>query len=234
MKSESLFTKCANCGKDVSKSLSKCPDCGAKLKKLSIIHWIGIVLGIIILIGLISSSKDTTQTDPRHSETRPSKNMSGLKNIPASQKKFIDLIDTNVQKYRTAKNELQKSAIRTERKQALCEITEGFTVSDWIGTLNALNTNSEGNAVLSIRISPNIEIKTWNNALSDTGSNTLIEKDTSLFNELFYLSRGQKVMFSGSFFTSEKDCLKELSVTEEGAMTKPEFLMKFNKVKALK
>lgn len=232
MKSESLFIKCGNCGKDVSKSLWKCPDCGAKLKKLSVIHWIGIVLGILILIGLISSPKDTTQSDTRHSETSPSKNMSG--NIPASQKKFIDLIDTNVPRYRTAKNELQKSAIRTERKQALCEITEGFTVSDWIGTVNALNTNSEGNAVLSIRISPNIEIKTWNNALSDTGSNTLIEKDTLLFNELFYLSRGQKVMFSGSFFTSEKDCLKELSVTEEGAMTKPEFLMRFSKVKALK
>ena len=41
MKSESLYVKCKSCGKDISKSASACPHCGAKQKKLKVIHWVG-------------------------------------------------------------------------------------------------------------------------------------------------------------------------------------------------
>jgi hypothetical protein len=81
-----------------------------------------------------------------------------------------------------------------------------------------------------VRISPDIEIKTWNNALSDIASNTLIEKGTPVFNRLFDLSNGQRVRFSGAFLPSDSDFIKETSMTIDGSMRNPEFLFKFKSV----
>lgn len=61
MPSESLFTTCKHCGKQVSKSKRKCPSCGKLVRKLSIAHWIGLVLGGLLLIGLINSPNDAPQ-----------------------------------------------------------------------------------------------------------------------------------------------------------------------------
>ena len=55
MGSDSLFIKCKKCGKMVSKSVNTCPECGAKIKKLSVVHWLGIVLLVLIIIGVINS-----------------------------------------------------------------------------------------------------------------------------------------------------------------------------------
>ena len=61
MGSESVFTKCKACGKYVSATSKTCTQCGAELKKLSVIHWIGIVaLGLIIIILLNSPDEDST------------------------------------------------------------------------------------------------------------------------------------------------------------------------------
>mgnify|MGYP000034063915 CR=1 FL=1 len=55
MNSESLFTKCGSCSKDVSKSAKVCPNCGSKLKKLSIIHWVGIAIVCLIVVSVINA-----------------------------------------------------------------------------------------------------------------------------------------------------------------------------------
>jgi len=57
MSCESLFTQCKNCNKSVSKSEMKCPDCGKRIKKLSVIHWVGICFLAFIFIGVINSPK---------------------------------------------------------------------------------------------------------------------------------------------------------------------------------
>lgn len=63
MPSESLFTTCTHCGKQVSKSARKCPGCGKSVKKLSILHWIGIILGGLLLIGIINSPNDVPRKE---------------------------------------------------------------------------------------------------------------------------------------------------------------------------
>jgi hypothetical protein len=55
MPSDSLFIKCKSCGKSVSKSALKCPDCGKILNKLSAVHWVGIALVGLFVIGIINS-----------------------------------------------------------------------------------------------------------------------------------------------------------------------------------
>ena len=78
MKSESLFVKCKTCGKDISKSASACANCGAKQKKLKVIHWVGIVFGILILIGIINSP-DTDQNQESNKSNEPTK--SAIENV---------------------------------------------------------------------------------------------------------------------------------------------------------
>lgn len=42
---------------------------------------------------------------------------------------------------------------------------------------------------------------------------------------------GDKVIFSGSLFSSDEDSIKETSMTASGAMLNPEFHKKFNTIK---
>jgi hypothetical protein len=232
MGSESVFTKCKTCGKDVSATAKTCPQCGAKLKKLSVIHWIGIVLLGLMIIGLLNSPDEDSTTNSASKIASSSKpTTQSLKSLmPEVQTLFIQAVVEHSGAYSGAKNELQQSAMRDQRKAAISSTLGGYVVSSWIGTINKLETNSEGKAILSVRVAPDIEIKTWNNALSDFASNTLIEKGTPVFNSLFDLAEGQKVEFSGRFFPSETDFIEETSMTISGSMTNPEFLFQFKSV----
>lgn len=61
MSSDSLFTKCKYCGKDVPTSIKLCPYCSKKLKKISFIQWIGIFILAIIFIGLINAPEKSKE-----------------------------------------------------------------------------------------------------------------------------------------------------------------------------
>ena len=235
MSSEKLFMKCNTCGKEVSTSAKSCPQCGAKLKKLSIIQWVGIVFLSLIVIGAINSPDEDSQKAQEisvkkvlsESEINTTKVLK-----PENEIRFIGVVEKYAKSFRTTKNELQQSTLRDHRKQELSKINT--KVVSWVGTINQLSTNSEGKAILSVRISPYTEIKTWNNALSDIMANTLIEKGTSLYKVLTTLSTGQKVKFSGSFFPSADDFIEETSMTIQGSMQNPEFLFKFESIELIK
>ena len=233
MVSESLFVNCKACGKSISSNASTCPDCGAKQKKLTKIQWIGIVLGVLILIAIISSpdkSNEVTSQNTGESAKSTSSKATVSVNKPESQLQFEEVITKYITPYKKAKNELKKSSTRSSRKGELRNVINDFEVQNWAGTINQLRTNTEGKAILSIRITPNIEVKTSNNALSDVVSNTLIEQNSQLYNKLMELSVGQEVIFSGHFFNSDGDYIQEQSITEKGTMVNPEFLMKFTNI----
>lgn len=232
MGSVSLFVKCNNCGKDISASSSICPNCDTKQKKIKPIHWVGIVFGLLIFIGIISSLNSSKEINANvvSSQDSSSEKDKTVKVFPKPEKQFEEVITKYAVSYKKAKNELQKSSLRSGRRDAIRSILNNFEVHNWSGKIVELSTNSEGKAILSIRIAPNIEIKTWNNALSDVVSNTLIEQDSKLYKQLMALSNHQQITFSGYFFQSEDDHIKETSMTEKGSMANPEFLMKFTTV----
>ncbi|MBT7558803.1 zinc ribbon domain-containing protein [Candidatus Woesearchaeota archaeon] len=235
MGSENLFIKCKTCGKEASKVAKSCPHCGEKIKKLSVIRWIGIVLFSLFVIGLINAPNKNEQSNSSETVANVSEKTKAQPEVamPADEIQFISTVEKYVSGFREAKNELQQSALRDQRKIEIAKIIGGRTVSSWVGKINKLETNTEGKAILSIQISPDIEIKTWNNALSDINANTLISKDSSLYSSLFELSRGQQVEFSGNFFSSTTDYIEETSMTIQGSMRSPEFLFKFKSVKHL-
>ncbi|WOH76444.1 hypothetical protein RX330_15680 [Bradyrhizobium sp. NDS-1] len=106
-------------------------------------------------------------------------------------------------------------------------------MSDWIGKVAELSTTAGGAATLSIELAPKVHVQTWNNAFSDVGSKTLIQPETSLFASLLPLRKGDAVRFSGKFERSDKDCVKEQSVTTAGSMLDPEFTMQFTEVRKM-
>ena len=235
MGSENLFSKCKTCGKEVSKTAKACPHCGEKLKKLGVIQWIGIVLLSLFVIGIITPDK-IEQSNSSKSITKISAKTKEqpVVTMPADELQFIKTVEKYILSFRGAKNELQESALRDQRKDDIAKTISGRVASSWVGEINQLETNMEGKAILSIKISPDIEIKTWNNAFSDINANTLISKGSALYSSLLELSLNQQVVFSGSFFRSQTDYVEETSMTIEGSMSNPEYLFKFKSVKPLK
>ena len=153
--------------------------------------------------------------------------------LPPTEIAFINTVEQMKSKYESAPNELKKSAIRTERAKLIATaLNNSKKVDGWIGVISKMETNHDGNAILSVKLeSSEIELKTWNNALSDLSDNTLIAQASPLYNTIAEMKVGQQVNFYGKFFAGDRDFIKESSVREGGSMTEPEFIFNFSKVR---
>lgn len=182
-------------------------------------------IGLAVLIGAISLIVVAVLLRP----SAPS----SQQRIPSSQTTFTAAVTSARSAFQSAPNELSHEAIRKSRKQAICQALLDQNASDWIGEISAISTTSSGAAVLSVKLAPNVHVQTWNNAFSDAGSKTLIQPSTQLFTSLVPLKKGDTVQFSGKFEVSDKDCVREQSITLAGSMLAPEFTMKFTEVRKL-
>ena len=152
-----------------------------------------------------------------------------LKAPPEPQKRFLKVVQESAREFQSAKTELAQGATRPKRGANLCAVV-GYSADDWIGTIQDLSTNSDGKGVLRIRLDRGISVSTWNNAFSDIGDKTLIDPQSQLYKGLLAHNLGTLVRFSGTFFRSDVDCIKELSVTLAGSIQDPAFIMRFSRV----
>jgi hypothetical protein len=169
---------------------------------------------------------------PKQSAPGQPTELSRSESMPSDQLRFISALQAGRSAFRAAPNDMAKGAARPARKQQICSAVRGLQATGWVGHIDTLSSNSDGKGVLSIKISDNAYVKTWNNALSDIADSTLVEPSTRFFARLITMKKGQFVRFSGSFIQSEVDCFKESSVTLGGSMQEPEFLMRFADVVA--
>lgn len=148
-----------------------------------------------------------------------------------SEKQFIATIEEFAAHYNEAANEMAQGAVRPERARALCELLPLGIVRDWVGTVAALSSTNDGRGILVVRISPHVTLGTTNNSLSEALSpeKTLIPTDSPLFKQVAALKEGQSVVFSGQLSRGD-DCFAEMSLTVTGAMTEPEFTIRFTAV----
>ena len=100
-------------------------------------------------------------------------------------------------------------------------------VTQWVGTVSKLSSNGDGKGVMSIKVGKDIYVETWNNEVSDIGDQTLIEPGSALYRKAITLSVGQRVAFSGTFMSSDVDCVREKSLTLDGSMTEPAYTFRF-------
>ncbi|HOD53513.1 MAG TPA: hypothetical protein PKJ08_03190 [Candidatus Cloacimonadota bacterium] len=196
---------------------------------------------ICIIMFLVFQIKSCGENDNEKNKTvRKDANPSNSDNIqtqskyeiPQLQSDFVKIYVKYSSDYNEAINELQKSLLRTKRsKEVSILFSNSKKAENWIGTIVSLSTNTEGKAALEIELlNTDIKIITWNNTLSDWDTNTLIPQDSKLFNSLLNMKEGDTVIFSGRFFADEKDGIIFCNLTELGAMTSPEILMKFESV----
>lgn len=152
---------------------------------------------------------------------------------PANQTVLIDASLLAIDKAKKADNDMQKGNALRERNKKICANMGPLTVEDWIGTVSKIDSNSDGLGILKIEIAKNVYVETWNNAISDSFHNTLIQPSTPLFDAVANLKKGQKVKFSGQFFDDSDTCIYESSLTLDGKVKEPEFIFKFSKVSPL-
>ena len=127
--------------------------------------------------------------------------------LPPSETNFIEIVSTAQGNSQRTANDMQKGGVKATRDKAICRTMTATEVQSWIGTIQNIDSNSDGKGVLAISIAPDVLIKTWNNALSDIGSDTLLEPGSPVFESASALKVGQRVLFAGSFIQGhDGDC----------------------------
>jgi hypothetical protein len=202
-----------------------------------------VVFGAIGSIGKIGREESNSSSNPSSSTAgNSSPDQSNVPvvdtSIPASQKTFITMVDSFKEPYDNADTEIKKTNVRFGRKDALSNFFSqagSLQFDGWAGQVQKITTESDGSAYISIKLEgTNIEIKTWNNSLSDIMSHTMIQRNDPLYQSLMNLKEGDQVLVSGTFVASDNndhpDYIVEQSLTEEGSMKEPEFLVKFSQI----
>jgi hypothetical protein len=161
----------------------------------------------------------------------PQNQLAEMSDMPDDQLAFVEAVGLGGQAYENAGTDFARGASRPSRAALVCAALKSRNAKNWIGKLTGLTTNSEGKGVITIELIRGlIYAKTWNNSLSDIGADTLVEPASRLFNSLGKLNISERVKFSGEFLSSKVDCVKEASMSLQGSMTQPEYLMRFSTV----
>jgi len=152
--------------------------------------------------------------------------------LPADEINFISAVRSFRARYQHAPNEFQKSDIRGERGQFLAGTLPDRSAQDWVGQIAFMETTSGGDGILSVKLpgGDRIRVETLNNNFLGLGMGTLIPHGSALYDQVAKLAVGTTVIFSGIFGPGDRDYLEEMSMTEEGSMTDPEFLFKFTNI----
>jgi len=143
--------------------------------------------------------------------------------IPQSE--FTKLVSRYISLYGGAANELKKTALKNDRNAELRELVRIYQIGvhDWVGTISYLSTSKEGDAAVKVKIAPDIYVTTI--TLGDTDS---VQYGSGVWIELSGFQVGESIRFSGQFVrSSERYYFDEGSITEDGAMTEPEWGFRF-------
>lgn len=150
--------------------------------------------------------------------------------MPPAEAALIAAVQAARQQYRDAPNDMARGAARPMRARAICAALGSLGAQGWTGTVKELTSNGDGKGVLMLSIGENVSVGTWDNALSDILDNSLIDPVSPVFAQAAVLRRGQRVRFSGRFAASDRDCVREMSMTMSGSVSEPEFVFVFEAV----
>ena len=181
--------------------------------------------------------EDGTQVDPVE-EVEPVEEAEPVEesdapaaDIPAAQQAMSDAVATGRAEAESAETDLQRANVLNVRSDTMCESVPDGAVTDWIGTVVTVDANGEGKAVVVVSIEEDIEIGTWNNALSDSGDGTLIEQGTELYDSALELAPGDSVRFSGTLKSGSEAndrCYYTSNLTEVMSIDSPDYIITFS------
>lgn len=151
---------------------------------------------------------------------------------PEQQDSFCEILTSHRDRYLAAGNDLQRSAVRRERGEALRGLLgRGGRFDGWVGKIKVLTTTGQGNAVLRLELLPceGFTFGTASGELADVGLGTLVPAGSELFSFLSETSEGNYLKMSGRFVPDPRglDGWADTSLTERGSMTGAGFLVVF-------
>jgi hypothetical protein len=150
----------------------------------------------------------------------------------AMEVQFVVIVQDATASYRNTGNEIESESARATRAEELCTLLGHDKAADsWPGTIAAL-PDAQGSGPLSVTLADGITVQTMGAGASGSGDGSMIDQGSALSDALSQMQLGEAVTFSGQFFASDADCVRELSPTQEQSMTAPSFLMKFTAVTA--
>jgi hypothetical protein len=148
-----------------------------------------------------------------------------------TQKAFCDVLVEYNRRYMAADNDLQASALRTERAAALRAAVPDGKVVQWPVTLREMTTTSGGNAVvvLALPCRP-FTVGTYNNEISDLlGGDTLIRQGSETYNFFAEQKVGNSLLINGQLVPHKRDGFTVTRLTEHDVMTAGHFLVRLNR-----
>ena len=140
-----------------------------------------------------------------------------------------------------AETDFQIGAVLSERDKELNNFMTSTSITNWIGTVKSVDSNSDGKGTLSIAFGKNnFYFRTWNNAFSDDlqaslgGRKTLIDPDSDLYSVMGTLRKKDKVKISGFLFIDASSSYLEVqNFTKKGKIKSPEFTFVFDSIEKI-
>ena len=132
-------------------------------------------------------------------------------------------------RYEDEANEMKKSKIARELRNYSKKFLK---FSGWKGELEQITTDEGGEFVhieiTSTHNNKEISYQTFSFSLTNFAE---ININSKVYKQLEELELNDKVIFSGNFFPDSNRGVVEASLTEEGWVTDPDFLVKFSIIK---
>jgi hypothetical protein len=217
-----------------------------------------ILLGIIVVLLVASIIVSSILPDrPQHDQAAASKptaasTLETSSSMPIAegptQKQFCEFVQRFRNQYHEAEerhaNEAELSELRYSRKEAFPLIMGSGGITHWSGILKSVGTNSGGSASIRVilvcgnKSRSNDQIVAAVDDFVDDGvrlfNSEEIPRGTPLYSTIIGLKEGAQIIFSGSFVikgaNKGHDYVSELSLTEEGSMTNPDFDFTFDEM----
>lgn len=205
-------------------------------KQVLLVYGIGFLV-LMIISGATSDKtnpKDKTSTSDSQVEQNQENEEKSTIGAP-DQIAFHTKLKEIKSKYNDAEGEMKKSAVYRDMVSYLQSYLKSGNIQNWEGEITDIKT-TEGGKKVSVTIESNLnnnEIKygTWNNELSDWGSNSMIPIGSKVYKDLENIKEGNNVVFSAQFVYDDKRGFKEQSLTESGFVEKPDFVLRFMSIK---
>jgi hypothetical protein len=193
--------------------------------------WALVLVGLAVLFG--RGENGTPSSTPESIASAPSIT------LPEAQVRFVEIVSAAQSQSDSATNDMQRGGALATRETALCEALPSGTVTNWIGTIEDIDANSDGKGELEISIGQDITVSTY----ETLGIDTLLEPGSPVFSLVSSMEEGQRVVFSGGILpavgelgaalgSESSDCFRETSISLAGNLRAPNFVFQFRDVAA--
>jgi hypothetical protein len=148
-----------------------------------------------------------------------------------TQRAFEKVVCEFQERFWDAPNDAAQGLLKFKRDQEFQTLLNNRTrFEQWDGIVVETDSTSSGKVYFAVQIGCRSRLQTWNNEFSDILDSTLINRSDPNFEKVLNLGVGDKVSVSGRFIPTGDIKIGETSLTSQGSIMNPEFLVVFKTI----